>query len=1135
MADRDLTAILAVEAGRFFKPLYDAVSVSDPALAAELDPPDPVSERIAGLQVFLRRAGLDDLVDLVSVSDIQTTAEALATTLEGVMSATEVLVEALRNGRPSASPVQSLFQAARSAYTQVEDLKNFLNVIDPAARPADLDAATIGRRIVDMMVVLYVEGYHPRTDVVARLLGILQGTGSIVPLGQEVERPSTHPERIGEILSDPAEGMLSLLGLGDDPEPTLFLSRVASLLGRLGIDTSFAAGPIPGAETAGLPPELVLAVPLVETIDPSTGDPISMGVALAARSEQGAEAILVGTYGSIGAGWTETFGGGWTATVEADASFDDIAMLRIAATGDVERFDRRDPGGATVPATARLALDKDTSAEPLLRLGELASLSAGSLRVALELDARDRLDASVSVGLKDGRLLVSSEEADGFLAQLLKGQSVEAPLDTALRWSSRDGLTFEGSASFNIDLPVGASIGGVVNLETVHLSTALGTQDHRFDVAITGGARLGPFQTSIARMGLRSELALAGAAVPAAIAGLGSLGLGLAFKPPNGLGLGLDLGPVAGDGFLDINVEAGRYAGALQLKAEMVNLSAFGVILTKMPDGGDSFSMLAFVRGEFAPIQLGFGFTLNAVGGLLGIHRDLDAEALFAAVRAGRAGDLLAPEDPIRDAPTLIAQAETIFPPRRGRHVFGPTMQVGWGAPRSLITLDLALALTMPEPLRIFLIGRVRAVLPDETVKLIALNLDVAGVLDLSRGMFDLEGRLFDSVIQAIPITGGFAMKTAWGAKRSFIFSVGGLHPRFAPPTGFPVLPRAGVDLSRSAAFTLRLSAYFAVSSNSLQLGAAVDLLAKLGKFGLEAHLGFDALLIFDPFELDAELRASARIFRDSRTLMRLALKARLRGPGPWRINGSVTFEIFWVDVTLRVSKSFGTPAPRDSPRVALVPIFEAALKAPANWASEGTGPLILARGATGLVPGRTLIFSQRNLPLDLDLEQYGGLEIADRRRFGIAGVEMGGRTATPAASPPREAFAVGSVLKLSEDERLVAPDFQDLPSGIGIEGVGIVDDGTQAEAPAGRRVLRIDVRSGKNPPSPYSEEDEWKPPAVTLARAKAGRAAIVIRPERWMAGPVDAPTAGPFDSWAEARAASPDGTVSRRHEGRAA
>ena len=111
----------------------------------------------------------------------------------------------------------------------------------------------------------------------------------------------------------------------------------------------------------------------------------------------------------------------------------------------------------------------------------------------------------------------------------------------------------------------------------------------------------------------------------------------------------------------------------------------------------------------------------------------------------------------------------------------------------------------------------------------------------------DLEGRIYDSVIQGLSITGGFALRSGWGRDRSFAFSIGGVHPGFTPPANFPTLDRMGVDLSRGSSFQFRLGGYFAITSNSLQLGARADLKVQQAGFTVLADVGFDALFIFGP------------------------------------------------------------------------------------------------------------------------------------------------------------------------------------------------------------------------------------------------------------------------------------------------
>ena len=46
-----------------------------------------------------------------------------------------------------------------------------------------------------------------------------------------------------------------------------------------------------------------------------------------------------------------------------------------------------------------------------------------------------------------------------------------------------------------------------------------------------------------------------------------------------------------------------------------------------MPDGSKGFSLLIIMTADFGPgIQLGFGFTLLAVGGLVGLNRTMNLQ-----------------------------------------------------------------------------------------------------------------------------------------------------------------------------------------------------------------------------------------------------------------------------------------------------------------------------------------------------------------------------------------------------------------------------------------------------------------------------------------------------------------------------
>ncbi|QGZ51991.1 hypothetical protein GPZ77_29735 [Streptomyces sp. QHH-9511] len=111
--------------------------------------------------------------------------------------------------------------------------------------------------------------------------------------------------------------------------------------------------------------------------------------------------------------------------------------------------------------------------------------------------------------------------------------------------------------------------------------------------------------------------------------------------PPRGLGLTLAVGPAKGGGFL--GEQDGQYRGALSLSLGLVEVKAFGILQPRPP------SVLVALSAEFTPaIELGLAFTLNAVGGLIGVGRVLDRAGLAVVVQSGHLDDLLFPAAPPR-------------------------------------------------------------------------------------------------------------------------------------------------------------------------------------------------------------------------------------------------------------------------------------------------------------------------------------------------------------------------------------------------------------------------------------------------------------------------------------------------------
>ena len=594
---------------------------------------------------------------------------------------------------------------------------------------------------------------------------------------------------------------------------------------------------------------------------------------------------------------------------------------------------------------------------------------------------------------EDPSVTLDFSDSDGFLSSLIgSGEHTVRPA-LELSWSASRGLRFKGG-SLSVTIPLGLSLGPV---EVPHVQVGVRATEGvvGVDAGLAVNADLGPLAISVEGVGAAVSVALGGGG-----GSLKTLDFDIGFKPPDGVGLSVDAGVVVGGGYLFFDRDRAEYAGVLQLEIGEIGVQAIGLLTTRMPDGSDGFSLLVIITAEFPPIQLGFGFTLNGLGGLLGVNRTVVVDVLREGLRARTLDSVMFPEDPVRNAPQIVSDLRRVFPPVPDQYVLGPMAILGWGTP-PLLRAELGVVLELPSPLRLVVMGQLAAAFPSFEVdpKLVDIKMDILGVLDFGRKEASLDAALYDSRVSVYALEGEMAMRMRWGADPSFALAVGGMHPRFQPPPGFPDLKRVSIALGKGNNPRLRLEGYLALTSNSVQVGARLDLYASAGGASVRGELAFDALFEFDPFRFEVAIRARVTL-KAFGASVGVGLRLTLSGPTPWRAKGRVSIEICWVevsvgfDVTLGPGKQPALPPPTD--------IWEKLAEALADaraWSAElpGQGHQLAtlredpADGILAVHPLGTLAVRQRVVPLDTVLETYGGAPVGDARRFTVAGYRFGG------------------------------------------------------------------------------------------------------------------------------------------------
>ena len=105
-----------------------------------------------------------------------------------------------------------------------------------------------------------------------------------------------------------------------------------------------------------------------------------------------------------------------------------------------------------------------------------------------------------------------------------------------------------------------------------------------------------------------------------------------------------------------------------------------------------------------------------------------------------------------------------------------------------LIVADLAIVIELPSPVVIAVLRQLKARFPKSDEAKVRLNLDALGVLDIAKKSLSIDSTLYDSKILVYELYGDSALRVNWGSNPVLALSIGGFHPKFAPPAKLPNL-----------------------------------------------------------------------------------------------------------------------------------------------------------------------------------------------------------------------------------------------------------------------------------------------------------------------------------------------------------
>ena len=910
----------------------------------------------------------------------------------------------------------------RGSLSAIERIATIVSAIDdlqPAVAGIGLPAAVAGDLANRLFNLALVEALDRAglTEVLA-LLGVLRSevvnSGSGDPDLPPHVLSSFDFGRLGDWIDNPVDALAAEYGWGGGGfDAEALLHRVAAILlhyGPGGFIDPDAPTPAIDAGFFELHPRDDIAPP---------------GLALELRQ-------------SVSPGAIELGGSDFTATLNprVELPFGLTVTLRPPFALDAQVQGGILPNGEV---TFTLAADRTQAAEPFVIFGEPDTSRMSFRRLAVEGSLRFSgadLIPALRTEIAEGKLVIGTGEADGFVKTILDGVKLESDFDLGIGISADHGVFFEGSSSLEVQLPLHVSLGPV---DVSAFTITLGIDGARFPLSLGADvkATLGPLVAVVRELGVTTVFRLSDEGDGNA----GPLDVTIGFKPPTGVGLSIDAGAVKGGGLLNIDPERGEYAGMLQLSIlELVTVTAIGVINTKLPDNSEGFSFVAIISVEFNPgIQLGFGFTLIGVGGLVGLNRSVDLDALASGARSGSIDTILFPKDIIANATKIISDIRIIFPPEDETFLIGPMTKFGWGTP-TLISLSLGIIIEVPGNFAI--VGKLTVAIPDERAPLIIIQVAFIGAIEFNKKRGWFFAILYDSRVIYMTLEGGMGVLAAFGSDANFIVTVGGFHPSYNPPAlPFPDIPRIAINILNTPVAKVIVTAYFAVTSNTVQFGAHANLYFGIKIASIEGHIGFDALFQFSPFYFTITISASLSVKLFGAGLFSVSFRGTLEGTSPWHIEGTGSISLLFWDVHVDFSKTWGDKEDTTLPPIEVLPILAAEFEKVENWTArlENSNSLRVTLRTIDpsielvLHPVGTLAITQRAVPLAITLDKVGSQRPSDANRFSIDAATVG----IEKRGVIEESFAIGQFQNKTDDQKLSAADYEKEEAGLNLSVTG--------------------------------------------------------------------------------------------------
>lgn len=624
--------------------------------------------------------------------------------------------------------------------------------------------------------------------------------------------------------------------------------------------------------------------------------------------------------------------------------------------------------------------------------------------------------------------------ANSFFKMFLKDDPT-MKISTSLLYDMQNGLKIDGGAKFHLDFDISKLEIGPVKFDK--LSVDLGNLSGSFgDLGMTLGSTFALdfscLTMSFENLGISFDINFL-----KPDGSLGDYDFSGSFKFPDGIGISIETPVVKGAGLISYDKSEGTLFSALSL--EVLKKFTVGCIVDAdlgVKDG-HCFSLVALISTSFSPgIPLGMGFSLNGVGGCLGLNRMYDADAVSGGVRSGVFGSVFFVDNVMNHLTEMKTAVKQFFPEKKKQFFLGVLCKICF---EPVVTCEFGLLIQAPNPMSIGIVGALKVRVGD--TDLIKINVYFFGDIDFDKGL-RFDASIVDSEIVGLKLEGDMAFRLFWGGPyKGFGLSIGGFHPAYKPEEGLKFAPnmrRLSLSLNYDIV-KIKLETYLAVTSNSFQIGAHLDLQVGWKKFGLIGYAGFDALFVFKPFRFSFSLEVGVAVMVGSAKLFSVDLALSVEGPAKWRVKGKAYFTVLFIPVKCKFSLAWGD-SPKEERRATIAvwkDVLLPELLRDNNWITSSAeqnndGKEKDENAMLTLQPNDTFSFNQSAVPFDYPMDLCNDALPEDYTSFRLKKVSIiaDNEEFSLETSCLNNDFAPSLYKELSNEERLSNPSYESVTSG---------------------------------------------------------------------------------------------------------